>query len=504
VVTLGLLFGSLVSRTSDALEALPNDFRMSGTIPALQIGDLRWAWNGDISDNKISVPVMLLAGSETNFVQFSIDYDPEWLTLSRVRRVEAGEAGMPENGRWYLSAVQPVAVDRDEGRVMGVVLRPGGSAGRDKKERNSMGETLFFLEFEVAVEYFPGRQNRLELDLGFTHFDPASLTQDPREESVFGDLQGDEDDGSVEPIEGYLVDGRLELFYDDGIEVGDGRLTARAQEIVVPIYATRLSRTDLITTGVDYDELILRTSRIRAKGRGRVPGGDLTMREVPFSRKPNGAGIVFQLEIAPAMNAVGGDEKRKDYLLREHVADLYLLYEGPITSDALAIPSHRGDVGASFRVRGRLLEEDHEGVPSPHGVSLGGELVIDAPWFVRGNVNSRLQGASNETPGYPRGISAAFDPARVAPTLGDGLTILEWLFRREPRSDNQRTIGCVEAADLNDDGVIKVNDAILLFHYLYTGGSEPASPFPIAGTDAGDDDVGCEKPLPVFSPSAAD
>jgi hypothetical protein len=60
---------------------------------------------------------------------------------------------------------------------------------------------------------------------------------------------------------------------------------------------------------------------------------------------------------------------------------------------------------------------------------------------------------------------------------------------------------CDDAADVNDDGLIDLTDAILLLNHLFRGGVPPVYPYPRPGFDANAmDSLECEKPLPLFRP----
>jgi hypothetical protein len=47
-----------------------------------------------------------------------------------------------------------------------------------------------------------------------------------------------------------------------------------------------------------------------------------------------------------------------------------------------------------------------------------------------------------------------------------------------------------DAADVNDNGRIDLNDAIRLFNFLFKGGETPAYPFPLPGEDPSEDPPG--------------
>ena len=66
--------------------------------------------------------------------------------------------------------------------------------------------------------------------------------------------------------------------------------------------------------------------------------------------------------------------------------------------------------------------------------------------------------------------------------LGDGILILGYLFVSD-------SIGCLDAADCDDNGQIDITDAIYLFTYQFAGGAPPVAPFPDCGEDPTDEDA---------------
>ena len=69
--------------------------------------------------------------------------------------------------------------------------------------------------------------------------------------------------------------------------------------------------------------------------------------------------------------------------------------------------------------------------------------------------------------------------------LTDAVCLLDYLFR------GGRVLSCEDAADSNDDGRIDISDGILILRFLFSGGDRPRMPFPRAGMDPTDDDLGC-------------
>jgi hypothetical protein len=69
--------------------------------------------------------------------------------------------------------------------------------------------------------------------------------------------------------------------------------------------------------------------------------------------------------------------------------------------------------------------------------------------------------------------------------LADGAAILQHLFLGGE-------IGCRDAGDFNDNGVLELTDATNLLKYLFQGGPPPSPPFPNAGPDPTADSLGCD------------
>ena len=54
------------------------------------------------------------------------------------------------------------------------------------------------------------------------------------------------------------------------------------------------------------------------------------------------------------------------------------------------------------------------------------------------------------------------------------------------------SLGCVDAADVDDNGQSEITDAIYLLTFLFLGGPAPDEPFPTCGPDATTDELACE------------
>jgi hypothetical protein len=69
--------------------------------------------------------------------------------------------------------------------------------------------------------------------------------------------------------------------------------------------------------------------------------------------------------------------------------------------------------------------------------------------------------------------------------MSDAITVLLHLFRGQ-------SLPCRDAADVDDDGSIRIDDALAILGYLFLRGQAPQSPFPKPGRDPTEDDLDCE------------
>jgi hypothetical protein len=74
--------------------------------------------------------------------------------------------------------------------------------------------------------------------------------------------------------------------------------------------------------------------------------------------------------------------------------------------------------------------------------------------------------------------------------LSDAVAILGTVF-----TSSHAGAECLDAADVDDDGAIRVTDALHLLNFLFRSGPSPAIPYPLAGRDtAVTDSLGCLAP----------
>ncbi len=111
-----------------------------------------------------------------------------------------------------------------------------------------------------------------------------------------------------------------------------------------------------------------------------------------------------------------------------------------------------------------LAIEVHNAAPDSSDLSLSAELHCNAIGvsFIRGDVNR------NGTL-----------------SISDAIAILFYCFM-------DKEIPCDEAADINNDDNITISDAILMLAFLFNNGPVPPPPYPLAGPDQDDDQLGCD------------
>ena len=452
--------------------------RISSSAAALSIDDVDLVYKAGVQEStRVNVPIRIAGNRQANYVQLSVDYDQERLSFRELTI---------EDRQWVLWPGTPVTVD-PEGRILAALIDIGGGPRPPPQEQ---GRHFVSLAFDLIPGDFPTDNYHLHTPLSFTPYDPQSLTQDPREETLAARLDRSDEDSALQLVQTGLDDGGVRVFYANGIEIGGGGMTLREQSFSLPLYITHLGEIDAISVGVDYDELILNLARVRSRN---MPAEaiDPDYRVAIFYRS-NPAGADFRLDLS------GWGEPETGFLLREHVADLEFHYAGPETSGDGA-----GQGGPANFVGAQLVVQPSLAMPLGEGRAAGnrnqglkllpGRLRILSPYFVRGNVDSSILGYSPPEDG----AALARESFRAAPTLSDSVAILRWLFAPEPGQEN---ITCMEAADTDDDGNIQIDDAVLLLTSLFIGGEIPAAPFPYPGTVPADSvlDLGCDVPLPVF------
>ena len=452
--------------------------RLSANTAVLSIDDVDFVYKAGVQEStRISVPIRIAGNRQANYVQLSIDYDRERLSFSELRI---------EDEQWVLWPGMPVAVD-PEGRILATLIDLGGAP---RPLPHEQGRHVVSLVYDLLPGNLPADNYRLLAPLSFTPFDPQSLTQDPREETLAGILDRSDEDAALQLVQTHLADGGVSVYYANGIEIGGGGMTFREQSFTLPLYITHLGEIDAISVGVDYDELIL--NLIRVHPRDLSAGEIAPANPTAIFYRSSPAGADFRLDLS------GYGEEASGFLLREHVADLEFHYAGSVeVGDGAGQGGPVNFVGAQLIVQPSLMRGIGEGRAAGNrnqGLKLlPARLRILRPYFVRGNVDSSILGYNPPEDG----AALARETFRTAPTLSDSVAILRWLFAPEP---GRESITCMEAADTDDDGNIQIDDAVLLLTSLFIGGDNPAAPFPYPGADSAHPalGMGCDVALPVF------
>jgi hypothetical protein len=119
----------------------------------------------------------------------------------------------------------------------------------------------------------------------------------------------------------------------------------------------------------------------------------------------------------------------------------------------------------------------------------GQSLELTAVGPSRDNDRGQNWMASSAGGGTPGTTAALFRRADVNDdqilNLTDALFILNYLFLSGP------TPSCMDAADTNDDGLHNLTDGVFLLTHLFLNGPPPPPPHPAAGPDPTPDPFGC-------------
>ncbi len=438
--------------------------------------------------DEVRVPITLRNGAPVDFVQFSIDFDVEWLEPVGV---------VSRSNAWEYSTTGEPSIDVLDGRIQATLEANG--APRIPPAPGA-GEHLVDLVFRLSLDAVPGDAYRVHAPIEFTPYDPTSLTQSPLEQTFVGDRRQVAPDPASEEeiveVEGFYCQGSIDVFFSDAVEFGSVAITERAQLFTVPVYLTNLEQIEMISIGVDYDELIMRLAGARSVGTG--DDVDTGSRELPIRIRPDGSGADFDLRF-PADDPAPR--------LRAHVADLVFelldvdVLPGEGAAAVLQTPQIVPDALRADALGTPADGAPADGAPASAPRSVAARVLWLEPHFVRGNVDASIvdQNRLVTIEDEDRETKLALVGRLAAPTLQDAVATLEWLFSGAP-------LACREAADVNDDGAVRIDDPLALLTFLYGGGTPPAAPFPEAGTTPrGTSDLGCDRSLPFYErvPSAA-
>jgi hypothetical protein len=453
VILLGLLVGS--SLVSSALRAQPLPVPSSVGAPSVRLGNVEAAYipyvpaAGDVAPPAgpvpgiVEVPVYGRNTGRAEGLVLTVDYDQVFLRFEAFRRVSDG---------WIREQVS-LQSNLAGSRVRITFRRYSGRAVENDGEDFLIGYVQFALN-EV---------------------DSTERAVSPRTIAVR--LQGEEDvssyyyrfgpNGSEVRLDTDLTDGRITLFFVDGVSLGSGVVSPVEQDISLPLYLTVLKPTDApIQLTVDYDQVFLRYIRALPFA-PEVFRGDGIVDDVQpeGEERPAGAASV-RLTLTLNPEAINGP------LLRRHVADLYFTFTGEAPGDG------RVDVTAGIVATQGPAEPQAKGGKA----QIVAHIQVASPYFVRGNVSS----VYDVLPDGTRILSRT--------GLQDVGLILHYLTAGGD-------LPCRVAADIDASGKVNLTDAVMLIEYLYGSGPFPRAPFPEAGWLVDHEvELGCEKSLPYYQP----
>lgn len=89
-------------------------------------------------------------------------------------------------------------------------------------------------------------------------------------------------------------------------------------------------------------------------------------------------------------------------------------------------------------------------------------------------------------PPPPEFIRGTDCDGRESLDIGDPIHVLRWQF------SGYEAPGCVKSCDMDDSGVIDLNDGLYGLRFLFLGQSPFAPPFPASGIDETEDDLSCD------------
>jgi hypothetical protein len=449
----GVLAGDLCAQEAQSKTASPQ----------VRLGSVEAAYSAD-ELVAVIVPLSVASSPESgalgDYLQVSIQFDSRHLDY---------EGFDLHSGSWMASAQEPLRSTSDggEARIRGAFLRrPSARALKPGEE-----ELVCQLHFWIRPGSAYPNQFAAFAEVDFTPF-VAGGEQPLSERTGLAFHAALESKLPPAWLPTELRAGGVSIYYQSGVEAGGGGLTRRAQDFVIPLYLTSLREMNVVSIGIDYDELILR--EVKPISPPMQPG--VLLEHLPESGATSSASVVT-LRFDSAAGGARGP------IFRRHVADLVFHY---------AASQAAGRQVQAIVIAPRLVSQatgaGQGGMAQTHsGASL---IEIIEPHFVRGNVDSNIL---NVTGGSDAAGRLAMS---VAPDISDAVAILEWL------AGSQGNLPCKDAADINDDGEINITDAVLLLAYLFQGGATPAAPFPLPGPDSRTlDPLGCERPLPVFIPA---
>lgn len=169
----------------------------------------------------------------------------------------------------------------------------------------------------------------------------------------------------------------------------------------------------------------------------------------------------------------------------------------PLIPILVDFQDNSGPVGTLFQVTGRhfdqpVLQVTVCGNPADVSVSAGGfVMTVTAPTC--NTLGPAIVeacndfGCTSDPSGFTyeeRDFRRADVDANGAANLTDAILILRYVFLAE------YVVSCEDAADVNDDGSLRVDDPMRLLYFLFATALPPAAPYPLPASDPTADDLG--------------
>ncbi|MAG94393.1 MAG: hypothetical protein CMJ48_11675 [Planctomycetaceae bacterium] len=420
-------------------------------LPTVSLGDHYSLFAG----GSLSVPIVAEFADEADGVQVVVAYDPQVLQQS-----------FYDVGAWGFGGLD----NSVPGRIKITFSRhPGRRRSDVTAEATTVGSIGFsFIDSSNVPVGSP--EHRFRSQSALTIVRPNRL----RDGSFFYNQAAPL--SSRQLLESRFESGSVSVYYRTGLEIGWGEVNPTHVAFTLPIYLTytESESVPLMRAGIDYDELFFRG------GSGISPplrSNFLAWQPEPVDRGFGRAS--FELEFREDVSGP---------LLRQHVADLHFTYaDTHVIGDSLelspllaigsiapppTVESADGAAGGEADGERPPLLGDVEVVDSIQG-GLGEVRVrsADPIFFERGNVMSD----------------------RVGADISSARKILDFLFL------GGLELPCTRAADVDDNKIVEITDAVLLLNRLFNDGPPLAPPYPEPGFEAEDvSPLPCDKPVQFF------
>jgi len=413
-------------------------------LPSVRLGDVFTPYNL----STVAVPVFLKNYNLVDGLHLTLDYDASFLGYAW--DIVRDDNWRVENASSYGNRRETIVLRKNSRTVQ----EPGG-----QDEVHAL-DVVFSLK-PVDPEQQPFRL-RTSVSIG-NAFDASQVDM-----TYFYVLGAGE---AARPVATELHSGSATIYFHDGVEVDWGAITRTEQDFYLNLYLTYLSPDrHIYSVGVDYDELFLNLIDVQGLS---PPLEDKDKFEVSSSEiAPHKVRAAFDLSISSSRDTSGPK-------CRVPVAVLHFLYNGTEPPDnrlfvepKLLLPGALGGGGQNT--------PRNDGGGASYGDNIPGIVELLPAYFVRGNADSSVKV-------FPDGTLS------MTPDLTDAFLILKAIF--VGRSD----ITCEDAADVNNNGVVEISDAISLLNHFWRSGPPPTAPYPNPGVDTDtDDSLDCAKPLPFF------